>query len=290
MRKIYSSKAHSSKLLICGVLTASLFAISACDLAKNQLKPDREASLEMQDYKDALSSRVEEPISAAEENKVSIPKLQPYIASGANDMKSMPLVSLSVNQSVPLKDILFELAKQAEYDLELDPNIRGSIIFTARNRPFDQVVERIADIAGLRYNFEDSVLRVELDTAYNKLYKIDYLSYVRRTSGGIRNDVNVVSGEGSDTGSNFEATSESEIDFWAEMETNLGQIIGGQSTGALKTNRDPQITVAEQNPDVESTSGEAVEATLNIQQLDTPQELRKSTHRHTTISKRLKKQ
>jgi len=269
MQKIYSLKAQASKLLICGALSVSLFAISGCDLAKNQLKPDREASLETQDYKDALASRVEEPISASEQSKVSIPSLQPYIASASDDMKSMPLVSLSVNQSVPLKDILFELAKQAEYDIELDPNITGSIIFTARNRPFDQVVKRIADVAGLRYSFEDDVLRVELDAQYNELYKIDYLSYIRRTSGGIRNDVNVVSGEGSDTGSNFEASSESEIDFWAEMETNLEQIIGGQSTGALKTNTDPQITVAEQNPDVQSTSGEAVEATLNVQQLGT---------------------
>lgn len=272
MLKIFPFKAHASKLIMCGALSVSLLSLSACDLAKNQLKPDREGSLETQDYKDALSSRVTEPVTEDEANTVNIPELQPYIASKSEDMKSMPLVSLSVNQSVPLKDILFELAKQAEYDLELDPNIRGSIIFTAKNRPFDQVVKRIADIAGLRYNFEDDVLRVELDTQYNELYKIDYLSYIRRTTGGIRNDVNVVSGEGSDTGSNFEASSESEIDFWAEIETNLGQIVGGESTGALKTNRDPQITVAEQNPNVESTAGEPVAATLNVQQIPDTEE------------------
>jgi len=256
-----------SKTLLYGTLLLSAFSMQGCDLAKNQLKADREGSLEVQDYKDALSSRVPETVSQSEASSVDIPQLQPYIASSSKEMKSMPLVSLSVNQSVPLKDILFELAKQADYDLELDPNITGSIIFTARHRPFDQVVERISNIAGLRYKFEDNVLRLEVDTPYNELYKVDYLSYIRKTTGGIRNDVNVVSGEGSDTGSNFEATSESEIDFWAEMETNLDQLVGGQSTGALKTNRDPRITVAETNPDVQSTSGEAVQASLNVEQL-----------------------
>ena len=245
MQKKYVLKNKASKLLTFGALTLSLFLVQGCDLTENYLKAEREGSLEVQDYKDAMASRVTDSVDPESTSKVSIPELQPYIASSANNLKPMPLVSLSVNQSVPLKDILFELAKQADYDLELDPNIRGSIIFTARNRPFDKVVERISDIAGLRYSFEDDVLRVEVDTPYNKLYKVDYLSYIRKTSGGIRNDVNVVSGEGSDTGSNFEATSESEIDFWAEMETNLNQIVGGQSTGALKTNTDPQITVAE---------------------------------------------
>jgi len=256
-----------SKLFACTAVAISIFALSACDLAKNNLKPDREASLEMQDYKDALASRVENSVDEKPQNTTSIPKIQPYIASGAQDMKSMPLVSLSVNQSIPLRDILFELAKQADYDLELDPNISGSIIFTARNKPFDKVIQRISSIAGLRYNFNDDVLRVEVDTPYSQLYKIDYLSYIRTSESGISNDISVVSGDGTDTGSRFTAASQSEINFWGELETNLEQILGGQTTGALKTRRTPRVTAAEQNPNVESTSGEAVEATLNVEQI-----------------------
>lgn len=260
------------KVLLCASLLASATTLSACDASKNLLKADREGSLEMQDYKDALASRLPSPAEEQSQSTISVPELQPYIASGAQNVEPMPLVSLSVNQSIPLRDVLFELAQQAEYDLELDPNIRGSIIFTARNRPFDKVVKRIAEIAGLRYKFEDDVLRVEVDSPYSKLYKIDYLSYVRTTSGGIRNDVNVVSGEGSDTGSNFEATSSSEINFWGELETNLEQILGGPTTGALRTSRDPRITVAEQNPEVQAVTAdgapaEAPQAVLNVESL-----------------------
>ena len=65
---------------------------------------------------------------------------------------------------------------------------------------FDEVVERISEMAGLRYRFrDDAVLRVELDHPYNKVYKIDYLSYIRRIETSVRSDLSVVSGEGADT-------------------------------------------------------------------------------------------
>lgn len=272
MLKNYIFGLKASKIVLCMSLIAIGGSLSACDLAKNTLKADREGGMEMQDYRDALASRVSEPVENEQTNKVNIPELKPYIASGGGNMKAMPLVSLSVNQSVPLKDILFELAQQADYDLELDPNIRGSIIFTARNRPLDKVVERIADIAGLRFKFEDDVLRVEVDKPYGEFYKVDYLSYIRKTSGSISNDVSVADGGNTSTGSKFEATSESEIDFWGELEVNLAQILGGTKSGGLRTDGDPRITVADQNPDVQAISADgapaqAPQAVLNVQSL-----------------------
>ena len=240
-------------LCICSVVVLA-FTLNGCDRAQNQLKPDREANLEMQDFRDGLASRLPEDEDSEGADGSSIPGLQPYIAPASEHMKSMPLVSISVNQSVPLRDVLFELAEQADYDLELDPNIRGSIIFTARDRPFDQVIERISDMAGLRYKFKEDVLRVELDEPYNKTYKIDYLSYIRSNKGSVRNNIAVVSGDGADTGSGFEATTESQADFWGELELNLTQILGGGTTGALKTKKDPRITATEQNPDVEAVA------------------------------------
>ena len=269
----------TDRLALFTLLLFSVLALTSCDLAANYTKGDRAANANIQDYRDALNERM--PEIAEEDSKDgssgSIPELQPYVAMNTAGLKSMPLVSVSVNQTVPLRDILFELAEQAEYDLELDPSIRGSIIFTARNQPFDVVIERISKVAGLRYRFEEGFLRVELDTPYIKTYKIDYLSFVRSNSGGVNADISVVSGEGADTGSNFQATSESSSDFWAELELNLDQLLGGQSTGALKTNRDPRITAVEQNPDVEAVAPEegteggvevqAPEVVLNVESL-----------------------
>lgn len=239
-----------SLTVFCFLVIAGVF-LSSCDYTKNMLKTDRAANLDIQDYRDGMASRLPEEGNGGDSSDTSsIPGLQPYVSSSEEAMESVPLVSLSVNQTVPLRDVLFELAKQGDYDLELDPNIRGAVIFTARNRPFDEVIERVCDLGGLRYKFRDKTLRVEVDRPYNKIYKVDYLSYIRSSSSSIRNNINVVSGDGADTGSEFEATSQSEADFWAELDLNLQQILGTVSSGAMKTMKDPKITATEQNPNV----------------------------------------
>ena len=217
----------------------------------NQLKTDRSTHLDFQDYRDSLAPRIADADSqnTAEADDASIPDFQSYVATPDENIKPMPLVSISVNQTIPLRDVLYELAKQADYDIELDPRITGSIIFTARERPFDMVVKRISEIAGLRYKFEDDIVRVELDTPYQKTYKIDYLSYIRKNKSTIKNDVAVVTGNGAGTGSNFQSESTSEADFWLEMETGIAQILGvAPGSGQMLSSGDPQVTAVEQSP------------------------------------------
>lgn len=241
---------NMSKFKFLTFLAVTSLSLSGCDLSKNYTKIDREGDLEVQDYRDALAPRLPEGSEeGGKDLENGVPELMPYVAPLSDDLKPMPLVSISINQTVPLRDALFELAEQADYDLELDPNIKGSIIFTAREKPFDLVIKKIADVAGLRYKFEDNSLRVELDQAYNKTYKIDYLNIVRTNASGISSNISVVSGEGADTGSKFSADTKSESNFWAELDSSLSQILDvSGSVNSLRTARDPQITVTDPKP------------------------------------------
>src|SRR5690606_32364939 len=139
---------------------------------------------------------------------------------------------------------------------------------------FDLVVKRISEISGLRYTFDDDTVRVELDTPYQKRYKIDYLSYVRSTSRSVQNSVSVVSGEGADTGSSYSVTSSSEADFWSELDTTLAQVLE-MTTPDLRSANDPQIsTVAATSAapveglatdgSAEGVSVQAPQATLSV--------------------------
>ncbi len=254
MKNLDSMKSLFKYTLILGVG----ISLSACDLAANMTKSDRAADMEIQDFRDGLAERL--PEVSEEDNKsgandvASIPQLQTYLSTESNTVEAMPLVSIASAGTVSLREILYELARQAEYDLELDPNIQGSVIFTARDKPFDLVIERLSDMAGLRYKFDDGFLRVEVDTPFHKIYKIDYLSFVRTNEGGVSTNVAVVSGDGADTGSNYASSSNSTSDFWGELDLNLQQLLGGVSTGALKTSYDPRVTAAQQNPDVAAVS------------------------------------
>lgn len=234
--------------LLSSLALFALPVLASCELSQNYMKHDRENSFEPQDYRDALAPR-QLDVNKDSSDAGNIPALKPYVAQPDLNYKPMPLVSVSVNQTIPLRDVIYEITEQAGYDAEIDPRIRGSIIFSARNRPLDMVIDHISEIAGLRYSFEDNILRVELDTPYHEIYKINYLALVRTNSSSINNDISVVSGEGSDTGSSFTAENESVLDFWGELETNLQQILdSNRDSNRLTTKRDPQVTVASSNP------------------------------------------
>lgn len=265
---------HSLKALLVSGGIISILALSGCDLANNHLKMDRAADMEFQDFRDGMAPRLQDPDAVASSSRDTggIPSLQSYVAPPSENLKPMPLVSISINQHVPLRDALYDLAEKANYDIQLDPRIKGSVIFTARERPFDVVIEKISNIAGLRYKFEDNSLQVELDTPYHKTYKIDYLSYIRKNKGSIHNDVAVVSGDGTNTGSMFEASSESTADFWGELESNLTQILGLRSKPSeLRSDEDPVVTAVERSaapvqPVV--TEGEDGEQVVQVQAPD----------------------
>lgn len=234
----------------CSVALAAVF-LSGCSLFENQMKIDRDGRLEFQDYRDSLAPR-EIPVEKSAAKFDDVPEFAGYAVDGSKGLRPMPLVTISVNESIPLKDVLYELAQQANYDVELDPRITGAIIFSAKNRPFDQVMERIAAMAQLRYKFDDNVVRIELDTPYSETYKIDYLTMVRSTTSTVQNNATVSSGGGSSssggsssTGSTFNLDGKSEIDFWKELDSNLKQILESNSPeNALRTSQTPVITQA----------------------------------------------
>lgn len=262
-----ASKSYPLKATVTSLMALSVFLpASGCDLANNYTKIDRSTNSEFQDFRDGLAPR--EAGFGRSGVATDIPELQPYVSDSVEKLPPMPLVSISINQSVPLREALFELAKQADYDIELDPRISGSVIFTARNKPLDSVIDRICEISGLRYKFDDTTLRIELDTPYSKSYKVDYLSFVRKNSSSMNTDVSVASSGGGESGgvsggSKFSVNTDGESDFWKELDTNIKQILDANANGSyLKTAEDPQIsltTTSPVNPPVPPIDGAALQ-------------------------------
>ena len=225
-----------STLSLLGLFAVLLF-LSGCEMSKNYSRYDRSADKEQQDYRRALSPR---PLPKADAEPF-IPELESYSANEEDKGPQYPLVSVSVNQTVSLRDLLFELADQAEIDLEMDPQIRGSLIFTVRDRPFDEVIDRIAKMSGLRYRMDDNLLRVELDRPFVHTYKINYLNFVRKVESDIELDVSVISETEAEVGSSSKIETKLESDFWDDLETNVEQILtSSENHITLATLDDPQ--------------------------------------------------
>jgi general secretion pathway protein D len=156
------------------------------------------------------------------------------------------LVTLSVTEDVPLKEVLIELARRADVDVEVDPGIAGGIIFRAKDKPFSEVLERICELAGLRYSIKNGVLKVERDSAYIVNYNVDILNLTRSSAGSVNISTQVLSavaGAGSgggganafSTGSTNTLSSSSDGNVWAEVEKALQKILDsyGGAPGTL---------------------------------------------------------
>jgi general secretion pathway protein D len=235
-----------------------IITLASCDseLSKDQIDPA--GGLTRKDYL-AMRHRQDAALPNFDETAPPIPT--PPMETAAPPPPHLghnKRVSVTVTDSVPVRDVLIELARKANVNLELDPRVQGGVIFSAHDQPFDKVLERICALAGLRARQEGDFVHVELDEPFQKSYALDYLSLARKstsetsiatnvfdvnvTNGGGGNGTNS-SGGGSSNGrsaaennSVSKVSGTSETDFWGEVEKSLAQIIN--STNRRKTDKD----------------------------------------------------
>ena len=193
---------------------------------------DPQAELSREDYYDLFYDREAKANKVEKDEVPAVPALPnirdlmvaPELPAVADDK----LVTLMVTDDIPVKDVLVELARRADIDMEVDPAIQGGIILSAKEKPFSQVIERVARLANLRYSFEDGILKVERDLPYIRNYKMNLLNATRTSSGGIDATSTLGSGggDGATTGSNFTIVQESgEGDIWANIELAVGNLL-----------------------------------------------------------------
>ncbi len=203
---------------------------------------DPELGLDRSGYREMISPPADAARELRQSAQVPIPELAPTLAR-----PEIPLltpnrtVSLSVTSALPVKDVLFELARQAEVDVEIDPRIAGGVDFVAYNRPFLDVVDRLCDLAGLRFRVRNNVVRVEIDEPYVVNYEVPYLSLVRQTRSNIGVSTDVVtpgsSAGGGDTRSTASISGESDSNFFGELEAGLKAILANTSPAGLSGSR-----------------------------------------------------
>ncbi len=199
---------HSVPRLASKVLVISSFvAIASCgghyssynnadDLLKDPI--DRPGDLTRQDYINQLTPKTLEPVKI-ETKTPELPKASELLMTPQKPRLGInKTVSISVTEDVPLKDVFIELARLADVDIEVDSNIKGGVIFKAKNKPFDEVIERISIMAGLKYSVDHGVVRVETDTPYVENYPVNFLNLIRTSSGQVSS--NTTLGGGSDSG------------------------------------------------------------------------------------------
>ena len=169
---------------------------------------DRQAGLSRKDFQDALirdKTKKSKADKTIDNNQVPLPKFSRVLAMPKSPrIGGDKLITFSITEQVPIKDVLIELGRVAKIDVDIDPTIKGNVIISAKDRPLMEVIERICEMGGIRYTYIDGILHFENDYPYAKHYIVDYLS----------------------TGQ-----------LWGEVQTNVTSILGADSGSSISINK-----------------------------------------------------
>lgn len=139
---------------------------------------------------------------------------------------------------VPVRELLFSIARDSNLNLDIDPTIDQQISINAVDQPLHSLLERIASIAELRYEIDRGVLKIERDLPYFRNYQVEYLNIARTSLGTVSVSTQIsAAGEGGDGGDNStgnnsatEVTNVTENAFWDSLQTNISSLLN-EATG-----------------------------------------------------------
>ena len=179
-------------------------------------------------------------------NTATIPKLvKPQVnLPPPKASKKAQTYSVVVNE-VPVKEILFALARESKINVDIHPAIDGRATLNAVDQTLPAILERLAKQVDLVYKMEGSTLYIAPDSPVLKTYQINYVNMQRTTKGSVSvaNEIasasnttvtgaggasSTTSSSGSKGGSNTSSTSvesESKNYFWDSLIQNIKDIL-----------------------------------------------------------------
>ncbi|GAB5500809.1 MAG: type II and III secretion system protein [Pseudohongiellaceae bacterium] len=200
-----------------------LMALSACDTLP---APTAQSNFELENRH----------INSAEapETSSDIPDIVRDLPVVTPPQPEQPLELYSVVvQDVPVRELLFAMARDADINIDVHSSIAGSVSINAIDQTLPQILQRIARQVDIRWEFEqDDYLVVESDLPILRSYRIDYVNVARTAESEVSVSSAVSSGVGdaaagdannSTTIMNQASTNQ----FWTTLQANLQTVLGG---------------------------------------------------------------
>ena len=148
--------------------------------------------------------------------------------------RELDTYTILVNE-VPVKELLFALARDASINVDIAPEINGNVIIYAVDQTLPQILSRLSRQIDLRYTFDGDNLVITPDTPYLHTYAIDYVNISRTTTGSnaVATQISSTSsggltqgGGGSGNNSTTDVESVSGNYFWPTLVANVAAILG----------------------------------------------------------------
>lgn len=142
---------------------------------------------------------------------------------------SRPETYSVVVNNVRVQELLFALARDARLQIDIDPNLSGSVTLNAIDQTLPQLLSRIMRQVDMRYELDGDTLVVMRDSPFLRSYKIDYLSAARNVQ--MKSTASTVFGTGSGQGDPNTTGAKTQIDLisqntlWDSIVQNVKDIL-----------------------------------------------------------------
>lgn len=164
-------------------------------------------------------------------------KAAPVLAPPRPDAEA-PTYTVVVN-NVPVKDLLFSIARDTRYNIDLHPGIAGHVTLNAVQEPLPSILDRIARQAGLRYEMNGRTVSIMPDTPYVRTYTVNYVNVARNATSSVgvaaqiastgMGSLGAAAGSAATVGNSSTTTvaSQSNNDLWSVLADNIRTILAG---------------------------------------------------------------
>lgn len=154
---------------------------------------------------------------------VNAPLLPPPPVSGRAKAE---VFSISVH-NVDIRSLLFAIARDARLNLDIHPDLTGTVSMNAIDQTVTEILDRAAVQANMRYEMEGRNLFVMPDSPFLKHYRIDYLNLAREARSEIAASTSISqSGGGGNSNSSSTALSNTSSNrFWETLTQNLRDLL-----------------------------------------------------------------
>src|SRR5690606_38797974 len=160
--------------------------------------------------------------------------------------------SVVVNE-VPVKEILFALARESRLNIDIHPSIQGRVTLNAVDQTLPAILERLSKQVDLTYKVENNILSITPDHPVLRTYKVDYVNMSRDTNSSIGAAAEIATagraaaagaqsggaagaaGGLSANGSRTQVSSESKNRFWETLIQNIKDLLAETDKEVLIT-------------------------------------------------------
>lgn len=154
----------------------------------------------------------------------------PRVSPGELGMPKPDILSVSV-RDVPLRDLLFAVARDFKLNLDVHPAVDGVVTMNAVNQTLVEILDRLVAMQGIRYEIQGNNLIILPDEPILRHYRIDHINVERAMDSrigattAIGGSVGGGGGGGGSSGSASEIRTATRNQFWTRLIENVRDLL-----------------------------------------------------------------